>query len=325
MNRWRQTAWSLALPMLLLMLSVALVLGQVRSYSAAFVPLRSWAEIGTLAALMTAVVLTGGIDLSVGSTMALAGVVCGACWQRFDWPIGLAAAAALATGLAAGGCNGCLVVAGASPLVATLATMAVYSGLATAIASGQRFANLPAKFCQLGQGSFLGLPTQFWIMALVFIATAAVVHHMRFGRYLFAIGDNRLAAQFAAVPVRRVEWKLYAAMGLIAALTSLIYAARGGAIVPELDRDIPLKAIACVVLGGTRVTGGAGGVWRTLLGVLVLAHLDIGLAFASNKAIWLPWRDTPWRLTGESRQVAIGLLVIAVAVWNERAALRRQA
>jgi ribose transport system permease protein len=206
--------------------------------------------------------------------------------------------------------------------VATLATMALYAGLAMSLSEGQRVAGLPESFTAWGQASWLGAPNQLVLLAGVLFGAWLVVHHTRFGRYLFAIGDNRLAARFAAVPIRRVEWMLYTASGLVASLVALIYTARGGAAVPGAGAGIELQAIACVVVGGTRVTGGAGGIGRTLLGVAILSLLDIGLQFVSHK-MTVPWSDVPWQLGANSRLVLVGALVIAVAIWNERWSARR--
>jgi ribose/xylose/arabinose/galactoside ABC-type transport system permease subunit len=264
-----------ALPVALLAVGAALVAGQVERPAAVLDMWRPWGEIGILAMAMTAIVLAGGIDLSVGSVIALVSVCFGLLCER-GVPVEAACGLALGVGLAAGAVNGTLVVWGIAPLVATLATMATYAGLAMALSRGERIAGLAERFTQLGQGSLLGVPNQM----IVFLAATAIawiiMHHTRFGRYLFAIGDNPLAAEFAAVPVRFVQWSLYAASGVVAALVALVLAARGGAAVPGAGAGIELVTIACVVVGGTRITGGAGGVGRTLLGVATLSLLDIG-------------------------------------------------
>jgi ribose/xylose/arabinose/galactoside ABC-type transport system permease subunit len=234
--------------------------------------------------------------------MALACVTLGRVWQA-GWPLGWATIAALAIGLAAGAINGTLVVVGIAPLVATLATMAFFAGTAMAIARGERVPGLPETFTVWGQGSLLGLPNQLVLFVVVLLVAWIVVHHTRYGRYLFAMGDNRTAAQFAAVPLRSVEWSLYVASGLVAAVVAVISAARGGAAVPTPATDIELQTIACVVLGGTRVTGGFGGLGRTLLGVAILSLLDIGLQFSS--------------LAGDVRPMLVGALVIGMAIWNQ--------
>ncbi len=226
-------------------------------------------------------------------------------------------------GFLAGAANGTLITLGIAPLVATLATMAFYAGLAMALSEGQRVAGLSESFTDWGQGSWLGAPSQWWLFVGVWLAAWVVVHHTRYGRYLFVIGENRLAAEFAAVPVRSVEWSLYAASGTIAALVALFYTARGGAAVPNAGAGIELQTIACVVLGGTRVTGGRGGLTRTLFGLAILSLLDIGLQFVARK-IYVPWSDIPWQFNANSRLLLLGLLVIGVAIWNERTSRARE-
>jgi ribose/xylose/arabinose/galactoside ABC-type transport system permease subunit len=320
-NDFVRRALPLLLPGALLISAVVLVASQVQRPAAVLDMWRPWGEIGVLATVMTAIILTGGIDLSVGSVIALASVSFGLLWQR-GVPIEAACAATLGIGFLAGAVNGTLVTWGIAPLVATLATMAAYSGLAMALARGERIAGLPEDFTALGQGSVGGVPNQLSLFLVVALAAWVVVHHTRFGRYLFAIGENRVAAQFAAVPISMVEWTLYAASGTVAALVALVYTARGGAAVPGAGAGIELQAIACVVVGGTRVTGGAGGLARTLLGVATLSLLDIGLQFVS-RTIYVPWSDVPWQINANSRLLLVGTLVIAVAIWNERATARR--
>ena len=291
------------LPVTLGLVAIVLVVSETSRPAAVLNMLRPWGEIGALAAMMTAIILTGGIDLSVGSIIALASVTFGLSWQG-GWSPAVASGAALAVGLLAGAINGTLVVAGIAPLVATLATMAFYAGLALAVSRATRVSGLPEAFTALGQESWLGLPNQWVLFLIVWLAALVVVHHTRFGRYLYAIGENPLAAEFAAVPVRKVQWWLYTASGGVAALVALFYTARGGAAVPDAGAGLELQAIACVVVGGTRVTGGLGGLGRTLLGVVVMALLDVGLQFATPNAY--------------ARLLLVGLLVIGVAVWNER-------
>jgi ribose/xylose/arabinose/galactoside ABC-type transport system permease subunit len=140
------------------------------------------------------------------------------------------------------------------------------------------------------------------------------------GRALYAIGDNRTAAEFAARPVRRQLWRLYALNGVLAGLVALSYTSRGGAAVPNAGQGLELQVIAAVVLGGTRANGGAGGIGRTLLGVAVLAHLEIGLRLLGNVALHLPGTRLAQILGANGRLIVIGILFIAVAVLNERLA-----
>jgi ribose/xylose/arabinose/galactoside ABC-type transport system permease subunit len=216
-----------------------------------------------------------------------------------------------------------LIVLGIAPLVVTLATMAAYAGLALALSRGERITGFPERFLDLGQGTWGGLPSQLWGLAIVVAVVGVLVHRTRFGRWLYAVGDNRIAAEFAAVPVRRLEWLLYTGNGLLAGLVALSYTARGGAAVPNAGSGLELQVIAAVVLGGTRVTGGAGGIGRTLLGLTILAHLEIGLRLLGNVSMVIPGTDIALILNANGRLVVIGILLIAVAVLNERLAGRR--
>ncbi|MFO0947848.1 MAG: ABC transporter permease [Planctomycetota bacterium] len=313
--------WSSLLPWLLLASAMGLVLALLGSPSSLLQLWRPWAEVGILGMGMTAIILTGGIDLSVGSMVALCGVAFGLLVEPIGWP--MAAAGAVLVGFIAGALNASLIAMGIAPLVATLATMAFDAGLAMALSGGARPTGFSATFNQLGQGSLLGIPNQIWLLAFITISAWLLVHHTRFGRYLFAIGENRLAAEFAAVPVQKVEWWLYAVSGLLAGIVALARTAQNGAAVPDAGKGLELQVIACVVLGGTRVTGGAGGIGRTILGLAILAHLEIGLRLLGSKRLSVPWSEEPWRLNANGRLIVIGLLLIAVAVWNERLAARR--
>lgn len=279
---------------------------------------RPWAEIGVVAVAMTAVMLTGGIDLSVGAVIALTGMVLGQLWQRGGLPIGAACAAAVLVAALAGLGNGILITAGIAPLVATLATMALYAGLAIALASGERVTGLPESLTIWGQGTWQGIPCQFWLLLIALAAGWLLVHHTRWGRYLFALGDNPLAARYAAVPVRRIECALYTLSGAVAGLVGLFYTARGGAAIADAGRGLELAAIACVVVGGTRVTGGVGGIAKTALGIAIVALLDIGLELSNVRPLVLPWSGQPWQIGATGRLIMLGVLVIAVAIWNER-------
>lgn len=304
------------LPWTLLAVAVGLAAWLVDSPAALLQLWRPWAEVGILAVGMTAVILTGGIDLSVGSMVALGTVVFGLVHAAGGGWLG-AGVALVACGLAGLG-NGILVVVGIAPLVATLTTMALYGGLALALSGGARITGFPREFTALGQGSWAGLPNPLWVFAAVSLLGMLIVHRTRYGRYLLAAGDNRVAARFAAVPLGRMELAVYAAMGLLAGVAAILATARNGAAVPDAGQGLELRVIACVVLGGTRVTGGMGGVGRTLLGLAILANLEIGLRLLGSRRIVVPWSEVPWRLNANGRLIVVGVLLIAVAVATER-------
>ena len=313
-----------SLSWLLLALALGLVFSRLPR-AAGILPLwRPWAELGVLSLGMTAVILTGGIDLSIGSIVTLSGAVLGYLWQVMGWPMGVAASAALLTGTLAGALNGLAISWGMSPLVTTLASMALYSGLAMALLEQSRITGFPPGFLALGNGSVAGLPSQVWLLLVAAASLAVLVHATRFGRYLFSLGDQRQSAEFAGVPVRKVERTLYALNGFLAGLVALWFTARRGAAVADAGQGLELQVIACVVLGGTRVTGGSGSIARTLLGLGILAHLEIGLRLWGNQVVSLPGLDWQVPLTANARLILIGLLVILVALLNERLAPRQR-
>jgi ribose transport system permease protein len=255
-----------------------------------------------LALALTPVILTGGIDLSVGSVAVFSAVVAGVLLRDAGWPAPLALAAGVAAGLSAGLVNGTLVAVGVVPLVATLATRELFRGLASTLSGGDRV-SLPEGLGSWWTTPVLGQPPPLVVWGVIALAAYAVVHHTWVGRAVFAVGDNPEAAKFAGVPVRRLQLGLYAATGLLAGVCGAADVLHDQAASAEANRSLELTAIACVVLGGTRVTGGSGSVAGTLLGTVTVVALVAGLAGV-------------WR---EGRELALGGLLVAVAVANEAA------
>lgn len=307
---------------ILLIAALSLALGQLNRPERLPLLWPAWAEIGALALGMTAIMISGGIDLSIGSIIALSGMVIGVTWRDAGAPIAVAAMAGVGAGLLAGGGNAALIALGVAPLVATLATMALYAGLAMALSGGERITRFPTELTSWGSTSWLGLPAAVWLLIGAAIVMGALTHATPFGRLLFAIGDNRLAARFTGAPVKRIEAALYTLNGLLAGIVAVLYTASRGAAIPDAGEGIELKAIGCVVLGGTPVTGGAGGIGRTLLGVAVVAHLDIGLQLLGARRFHLPGFVQPIQLDAQFRLIALGVLLLAMAIWNERTRVR---
>jgi ribose/xylose/arabinose/galactoside ABC-type transport system permease subunit len=237
---------------------------------------------GILAVGMTAVILTGGIDLSVGSVAALAGVVAATIAATGG---GSAAAlgglAALSIGLAVGLFNGFMVAQfRVPPFVTTLAMLTICRGLAFIVTGGRSIGNLPASFGFLGRGHLLGVPVPVLLMLLVFAAGWFVLRRMKFGRHVYAVGGNREAAFLAGVNIKRTMLLVYILNGLLVGLAGLVLASRLGAGVPNAGLQYELDVIAAVVVGGTSLMGGRGSVIGTFWGAVFIGVLNNGLNLA---------------------------------------------
>jgi len=242
--------------------------------------LRHSCEIGLLALALTPIILTAGIDLSVGSLLGLCAIVFGKLWHDAGMSIPLAAAGALVAGALGGGLNAVLITwLRLPPLIVTLGTYSLFRGLAEAITQGAvTYTDFPASFLFLGQERWLGLPTQAWIFLAVAVLMGLLVHRTTFGRSFRAIGFSPEGARYAGLPVERRLAMVYLIAGVVSALAALIYTARLGQAKADAGTGYELFAITAVVLGGTSIFGGVGSVTGTLLGVAAIAVLKNGLA-----------------------------------------------
>lgn len=242
--------------------------------------LRHSCEIGLLALALTPVILTAGIDLSVGSLLGLCAVACGQLTHDAGLGWGWAAAATLALGGLAGGLNAALITGlRLPPLIVTLGTYSLFRGLAEARTRGAvTYSNFPEEFLFFGQERALGVPAQAWVFLGVALGVWVLVHRTMAGRTWRVIGFAPEGARHAGLPVTRAVASAYVLAGFIAALAGLIYTARLGQAKADAGTGYELFAITAVVLGGTSIFGGRGSVTGTLLGVAVLAVLRNGLA-----------------------------------------------
>lgn len=236
---------------------------------------------GILAVGMTAVILTGGIDLSVGSVAALAGVVAAMLAVGGGGGVLLGALAALGIGLAVGFFNGVMIARfRVPPFVTTLAMLTICRGLAFIVTGGRSIGNLPAGFGFLGRERLLGVPVPVILMLVVFAAGWFVLRRMTFGRYVYAVGGNREAAYLAGVNTRLITLLVYVLNGLLVGLAGLVLASRLGAGVPNAGLQYELDVIAAVVVGGTSLNGGRGSVVGTFWGAVFIGVLNNGLNLA---------------------------------------------
>lgn len=226
---------------------------------------------------MTAVILGRGIDLSVGSLLAYVGVVT-ATLAVSAVPAWLAIVGGLAVGAALGALSGLFVAyAGVAPFIVTLAGLTIFRGMALAFTDGRPVTGLPPLFAQIGYGTFLGLPMPVWILLAFLALTHLLLRHTALGRAIYAIGGNEEAARLAGIPVRRVTAFTYAFSGLAAALAAVVLTGRLNSAQPTAGVMFELDAIAAVVVGGTSLFGGRGGVFGTLVGALIIGVINNGM------------------------------------------------
>lgn len=230
---------------------------------------------------MTLVILTSGIDLSVGSLLALTGAVA-ASIVGLEVNAFVAVGAALALGAAVGGVTGMIVAKGkVQAFIATLVMMLLLRGITMVYTNGSPistgFNDVADVFGWFGIGRPLGIPTPVWLMAVVFIAAWYMLHHTRLGRYIYALGGNESATRLSGISVDKVKIIVYSLCGLLAALASVIEVARLSSAQPNAGTGYELDAIAAVVLGGTSLSGGKGRIVGTLIGALILGFLNNGL------------------------------------------------
>lgn len=246
---------------------------------------------------MTLVILTSGIDLSVGSLLALTGAVAASivgidALTVFGEGLGssldhrvivlLSLLATLLLGTAIGAVTGIIVAKGkVQAFIATLVMMLLLRGVTLVYTGGSpvntNYTDAADSFEWFGIGTPLGIPTPVWIMVIVFAVAWYVLHHTRLGRYIYALGGNEAATRLSGINVDRVKISVYALCGLLAALASIIEVARLGSAQPTAGTGYELDAIAAVVLGGTSLAGGKGRIMGTLIGALILGFLNNGL------------------------------------------------
>jgi len=236
---------------------------------------REAALIGIVGIGLTFVILTAGIDLSVGSIVGVVAVVSGELLKSgTSIPLVLLAGAAL--GAAIGAINGLGIVRGHVPaFVMTLATLTACRGIAMSVSQGQpvTLGSAAEDFMWLGNGDLLGVPNPVWVFVALLALAAVILRHSPYGRYLYAVGDNPEAARLAGINTSLILFSVYVVSGVLAAITALTYVSRLTTGDPGLGAGLELQAITIVVIGGTSLFGGEGGVSGTLLGAVFIATL----------------------------------------------------
>ena len=247
---------------------------------------RFFVEVGLMALGMTLIIITGGIDLSVGSNLALVSVAVGFSYAA-GLPLPLAIVFGLVVGLTAGLFNGLFItLLDLHPLVVTLGTFALFQGLAYGLTKAEAISDFPGWFAYFGQAYFGPVPLQLFVFILAVVVVWLILSRTSFGRYVYAIGNNEEAARFSGVPVRKVKLALYAGIGLLVAMASVIYTSRVYTARGDSGLGLELDVISAVVLGGASIYGGSGTIGGTVLGVLIIATLRNGLVLAGVPSTW---------------------------------------
>jgi ribose transport system permease protein len=256
--------------------------------------------VAILAAGQAVVIISGGIDLSVGSILALSAVVIGALIQVDVDPL-LATAAGLATGTFAGFVNGIVITRGnIPPFIATLGMLGIARGLALVITEGVSYQVLVPFFLYIGNAKILGLPIPLYFVLVTFLCITVMMHKTVFGRHVYSIGGNERVARLQGIPVDRQKVKIYALSGFLAAVAAVVMTGRLAATPPSVAQGIELQAIAAVIIGGISFVGGRGIALTALIGALIMAMITNGLNILGISSFY--------------QQVLIGIVIIA-AVW----------
>ena len=264
--------------------------------------------IALLAGGQTFVILTSGVDLSVGAVTALAGAIAGHLMLKMGIDPYVAILAALAIGMAVGGFNGYLVAfVGIPSFIVTLGGLTLWRGLAFDATGGFDNAGLPDPFPFIGYGTVFGVPMPTVIMVLMFILMAFVLSSTKLGRYVYAIGSNEMGARQVGINIRWYKLGVYVVSGLACGLAAVVLMARMDSSSGKMAQNFELDAIAAVILGGTSLFGGRGSIWGSLLGAVLITMIRNGMNLLE--------------ISQFKQMMAIGAVVI-IAVWID--VIRRQ-
>ncbi|HPJ89539.1 MAG TPA: ABC transporter permease [Thermotogota bacterium] len=241
--------------------------------------LRQVSYTGIIGLGMTFVIITGGIDLSVGSMTALVGGIAILVLNALGggiWAIIVAVLAAIGIGAGFGAINGLVITKGrVAPFIVTLGTMAIYRSLTLYISGAGEFRSQSDLFPELGMGYFLGIPIPVWIFIGLAVLFSVILNHTRYGRYICAIGSNERVAKYAAIKIDRIRFLAYVIIGVTVAVTAVLLSSRLNSISSSnAGQNYELDAIAAVIIGGTTMSGGSGTIFGTVIGAIILGIVN---------------------------------------------------
>ena len=294
--------YGIYIALLLLVGYFSLAIPEFRSWDNALLILLQVAVIGIIAVGMTFTIITAGIDLSVGSLLAVAGIMSGLFAQKDPTALNmfLAFTAPIAVGLLGGALNGAIIAgAGVNPLIVTLGTLTAFRGFVVWFRVNPIY-DLQPYYRMVGQGTIFGIPVPVIVLAIVACVAWITLSYTRFGRYVYAVGGNREAARAAGINVGFITFAVYVISGLCVGIASLISTSRLMAAQAISGQGFELQAIAAAVVGGASLFGGRGRISNTIVGALIMGVLFNGFVML----------DVPQPI----QQMAVGVIII-VAVW----------
>lgn len=250
---------------------------------------------------VTFVIITGGIDLSIGSTVAVTGVVAAMFAHPDTYPVIVPVLAGLAAGLLLGAFNGLVITRSkVPPFIVTLGTMTIGRGLALILSKGRPISNLSDSFNFIGGGQILGVPMPILILIVFFVICSVLLRKTVLGRYMYAVGGNEQAAKASGIQLNKVKMVVYTLCGGLAALAGILLTSRITTGQPNAGAGFELDAIAAAIIGGTSTSGGTGTMTGTLIGALLIGVISNGLDLLN--------------VTSYYQQVVMGVIIIGAVV-----------
>jgi ribose/xylose/arabinose/galactoside ABC-type transport system permease subunit len=266
--------------------------------------IRALSFIAIMAVGQSPVIISGGIDLGVGSLLGLTGVMT-AVLLTLGMNINVTILAGLAVGLASGLVNGLIITkAKLPPFIVTLGSMSMMRGLAFALTGGETIRSLPPEFLAIGQGTIAGMPVPIVLLAVVAFIVGYLLKASTWGRYVYAIGGNEQASVYSGVNVNRIKLTVYALSGLCAGIAGVLFTARFGVGQSTAGLGYELDVIAAAVIGGVSLTGGRGTILGAIIGSLLMGILRNGLVLLNVSPYW--------------QQFAIGVVIILAVIMDRK-------
>jgi ribose/xylose/arabinose/galactoside ABC-type transport system permease subunit len=291
-NRWKSTQkfllrYGIYVAFVLLTGTLAVISPPFFTVSNIINILRQISVIGILAIGTTMVIITAGIDLSIGSIVALSAVIAASFAHPGEYPLIVPLFLGLAAGLVCGTVNGILIAKyKLAPFIVTLGMMTAARGMALVYTSGRPVFNLTNAYDEIGIGYLAGIPLPVIIFAVVILFGIFILHYTRFGRYVYAVGGNELAAKVSGIKTGRIIIAVYILQGLLAGVAGIVLSSRVMSASPSLGEGYELDAIAAAVIGGTSLMGGVGSISGTIIGVLIIGVMNNGLDMLNVSSYW---------------------------------------